>query len=99
MKKTANVAELKNNISAYLREVQRGSEVIVSVRNRPVAKLVPINFDDDYDAEEVELIAKGILRPPQIDERVPDSFWEEDLPYVPGNRAIEVLLEERYGED
>ena len=97
--KSANIAELKNNISRYISDVRRGEEIIVKDRNRPVAKLVPINLDDDYDAEGMELIAKGIMRPPQTVERLPDSFWEKDLPYVPGNRAIEVILEERYGDD
>ena len=94
--KTANIAQLKNGLSAYLAEVKRGGEVLVSERNVPFAKIVPLDYTDDYEAEELELIAKGIMRPPQSREPMPDSFWEEDLPFVPGNRAIEVLLEERY---
>jgi prevent-host-death family protein len=97
--KTANIAELKNHLSVYLNEVKRGGQVLVSERNVPFAKIVPLNQTDDYEAEEMELIAKGIMRPAQTSERLPDSFWEEDLPYVPGNRAIEVLMEERYGDD
>jgi prevent-host-death family protein len=94
--KTANIAELKNGLSAYLAEVKRGGQVLVSERNVPFAKIVPIDYTDDYDAEELELIAKGLMSPPRSREKMPDSFWEEDLPFVPGNRAIEVLLEERY---
>jgi len=92
--KTANIAELKNHLSVYLAEVKRGGEVLVSERNVPFAKIVPLRNTDDYDAEEMELVAKGIITLPEIDEPLPDSFWD-DLPYVPGNRAIEVLLEER----
>jgi prevent-host-death family protein len=94
--KTANIAELKNSLSKYLEEVKRGGQVLVSERNVPFAKIVPLNYTDDYEAAELELIAKGIMRPPQSHELMPDSFWEEELPYVRGNRAIEVLLEERY---
>lgn len=94
--KTANIAELKNGLSKYLAEVKRGGQVLVSDRNVPFAKIVPFELSDDYDAELRELIAQGIIRPPQSTEPLPDSFWEEDLPFVPGNRAIEVLLEERY---
>ncbi len=94
--KTTNIAELKNHLSVYLNEVKRGGEVLVSDRNVPFAKIVPLRNTDDYDAEEMELVAKGIISLPESDEPLPDSFWEEDLPFVPGNRAIEVLLEERY---
>ena len=37
--KTVGIKELKNNLSAYLREVRRGVRVFVSDRNRIVAKL------------------------------------------------------------
>jgi len=95
--KTANIAELKNGLSKYLAEVKRGGEILVKDRNVPFAKIVPFSYDeDDYDAEERDLIARGIMRPPENPTPLPDSFWEEDLPYVPGNRAIEVILEERY---
>ncbi len=97
--KTANIAELKNRLSVYLNEVKRGGEVLVSERNVPFAKIVPLNRTDDYEAEEMELVARGIISLPEIDEPLPDSFWEEDLPFVPGNRAVEVILEERYGDD
>ena len=92
--KTANIAELKNGLSAYLAEVKRGGEVIVSNRNVPFAKIVPLGNTDDYDVEKRKLISKGLLRPAK--RKLPDSFWEEDLPFVDGNRAIDVLLEERY---
>lgn len=92
--KTANIAQLKNGLSKYLEEVKRGGQVLVSERNVPFAKIVPIDYTDDYDAEQAELIAQGLMIPAK--EKLPDSFWEEDLPFVEGNRAIEVLLEERY---
>ncbi len=92
--KTANIAELKNGLSAYLAEVKRGGQVLVSERNVPFAKIVPIDYTHDYNAEEAELIAQGLMIPAK--EKLPDSFWEEDLPVVERNRAIEVLLEERY---
>ena len=94
--KTANIGELKNNLSSFLAEVKRGGEVLVSDRNVPFAKIVPLNRTDDYEAEELELVAKGLMSLPEDDSPLPDSFWDDDLPYVPGNRAIEVLLEERY---
>lgn len=93
--KTANIAELKNHLSAYLAEVKRGGEVLVSDRNVPFAKIVPLNYTDDYEAEELELVAKGIMTLPEIDEPLPDSFWEEERPNVPLEKILEIIREER----
>lgn len=37
--KTVGIKDLKNNLSAYLREVRRGTRVLVSDRNEVVAEL------------------------------------------------------------
>ena len=94
--KTANIAELKNGLSAYLAEVKRGGQILVSDRNVPFAKIVPLGLSDGYDAEEMDLVANGLMSLPEEDSPLPDSFWEDDLPYVPGNLAIEMLLKDRY---
>ncbi len=95
--KTANIAELKNGLSAYLAEVKRGGQVLVSERNVPFAKIVPIDYTDDYEAEELDLIAKGILRPPLDRNPLPDAFWDDDddLPNVPLEKILEVIREDR----
>jgi prevent-host-death family protein len=41
MSDTVGVAELRQNLSRYLRRVQRGERLIVTDRNRPVAELGP----------------------------------------------------------
>lgn len=41
MSHTVGVAELRQNLSHYLREVQRGERLLVTDRNRPVAELGP----------------------------------------------------------
>jgi prevent-host-death family protein len=42
--KTVKIAELKDRLSAHIRAVERGtvSEVIVTDRDRPVARIVPV---------------------------------------------------------
>ena len=95
--KTANIAELKNGLSAFLAEVKRGGQVIVSERNVPFAKIVPFSYDeDDYSAEERELIARGILRPPADPTPLTDDFWEDgELPDVPLETVLRIIREER----
>lgn len=92
---TANIAELKNRLSAYLAEVKKGGEVIVSERNVPFAKIVPLRNTDDYDAEELDLVARGIMSLPETDEPLPDSFWDEERPTVPLDRILQVIRDER----
>ena len=61
---SVQIADLKNNLSAYLRKVRTGEEVIICDRKSPIAKIVPLGTSD-LDLEERELIAKGILRLPK----------------------------------
>lgn len=94
--KTANIAELKNGLSAYLAEVKRGGQVLVSERNVPFAKIVPLGLSDDYDAEEMELVAKGLMTLPEDDSPLPDDFWDDDdLPSIPLEKILEVIREDR----
>lgn len=41
MNDTVGVAELRQNLSRYLRRVERGERLLVTDRNRPVAELGP----------------------------------------------------------
>ncbi len=38
----AKISELKNSLSAYLRQVKSGESVLILDRDTPVARLVPI---------------------------------------------------------
>jgi prevent-host-death family protein len=96
LSKGANIAELKNNLSVYLKDVKNGGEVIVSERNVPFAKIVPFVDTDEYETEEQKLVAEGILAPPTNVRPLPDSFWEDkDLPNVPMDVILKVIREER----
>ena len=65
--KSVKIGELKNHLSAYLKDVQRGEEVIVCDNNKPVARILPFPkaTAGSYEAERQELIARGVLRPRQ----------------------------------
>lgn len=62
---TVNVAELKNNLSHYLRLVQQGNEITVKDRERVIARIVPAAPSTDYDKELLELAAQGKIKLPQ----------------------------------
>jgi len=68
--KTVGVKELKNNLSAYLREVRAGARVLVSDRNRVVAELheplAAYAIDDPIDPIVAEWIETGVVSPPTV---------------------------------
>lgn len=41
--RTVRIAELKDRLSEYLRAVEGGAEVVVTHRNRPIARIVPLD--------------------------------------------------------
>lgn len=94
--KKANIGELKTHLSLYVKGVKNGGKVLITERNKPVAKIVPLDDDDLYESEEEQLIAEGILLPPKSSKGLPDSFWDSrDLPSVPLDVILKVIREER----
>jgi len=75
------VRVLKNNLSRYLADVGDGTEVTVTDRGGPVARLVRVEASVDHLSD---LIASGTVRPPQtrsrrLPKRVPASGSVSDL--------------------
>jgi hypothetical protein len=76
--KTVGVKELKNNLSAYLREVRRGVRVLVSDRNRIIAELhepgVHYGTDEKVDPVLAAWVEAGVVTlPSRPKEPLPDS--------------------------
>ncbi len=91
--RTVNIADLKNNLSAHLKRVRAGEELLVKDRNRPIARLVPLDLGEDLDAEEVELAAAGLIRLPTSNLR--DTFWKMPAPRVSFEVAVSSVVSER----
>ena len=45
------IREAKMNLSKYLKQVQKGNELIITDRGRPIGKIVPIQ-DEDLSVED-----------------------------------------------
>ena len=59
---TVGVAELRQNLSKYLRRVEQGERLVVTDRNRPVAELGPApTTGSALD----RLVAEGKVKPPK----------------------------------
>jgi prevent-host-death family protein len=61
------VRELKDRLSHYLRTVRQGESVVVTIRGKPVARLVPISprgkavLSPELEEQMWELVAEGFL--------------------------------------
>ena len=91
--KTATISEAKNHLSELLARVKQGETVLILDRDKPVARIVPIEVTDRTDDERLaDLERRGVIRraatpprktlPPQI-----------ELPE--GVSILEALLRER----
>lgn len=58
------IRQFKSHLGRYLREVEAGDSLTVTVRNRPVAKVIPIRARGK-EAEEAlhSLVEQGLIRP------------------------------------
>jgi len=68
-----NVAELKNQLSAYLHQARAREELLVRDRNIPIAKIIPLQ-EEDAEGDELSLVASGQMTLPKKPFR-DDRFW------------------------
>lgn len=74
MKASIAVSELKRNLSDYVRRVQSGERLAITVRGRLVAELVPAH--EARRSRFDELVAAGVIRPP-IESGDPCEDWPD----------------------
>lgn len=90
---TVNIAELKSNLSAFLEQVRNGEELIVKDRNRPIARLMPLEAGEDLDAEEEVLVGAGLMRLPL--EAKSDEFFDLPASDVSLETIRQIIRDER----
>lgn len=94
--KTATISDAKNNLSAYIDLVRQGETVVILDRNKPVARLTPIDraIDLDDEARLAELERKGVLRRAEVR---PSRRLLKSLPPAPKIKGdlLAVLIAER----
>jgi prevent-host-death family protein len=92
--KSVNIGTLKNQLSAYLKIVRKGEEVVVRDRNVPVARILPFTLalppEGDHEAEAAYLVATGQMTPAR-QEMNWESFWALPRPTVSDEAANEAI--------
>lgn len=91
MSATVGIAELRQNLSRYLRRVERGERLVVTDRNRPVAELGP---PPTTGAAVDRLIAEGRVSPP-VRRGLPDPVQLDGDPHALSNALDEIRGERR----
>jgi prevent-host-death family protein len=89
--RSANIAELRDRLTQYLREVRAGAEIIVRDRQRPIAKIVPLTVDDDPD--DAALVAAGLMQKAQ--RSLPAAFWRTRRAAVSVRAAAAAVSDDR----
>ena len=90
--RAVSIADLKNNLSAHLARVRAGEEILVRDRHTPIAKIVPLAAGD-AGADELALAGEGKVRLPR--KPLPATIRKSLGPRVAGDRALDILCEER----
>jgi prevent-host-death family protein len=89
--RSTNIADLRNRLTQYLKEVRAGEEIVVRDRQRPIAKIIPFSVeDDDSDAD---LVAAGLMR--KGTGKLPASFWKTRRPSVPLDAVVAAVSADR----
>ncbi len=90
MEKTVGIGELRQNLSRYLRRVERGERLLVTDRNRPIAELGP---PPTTGAALDRLIAEGRVSRP-LRRGLPEPLLLDGDPYAL-SRALDEIRGER----
>ena len=95
--KTASISEAKNRVSAYIDLVRRGESVLITDRNRPVARLEPLSPGEPESDEALlaDLERRGVIRRAAI--RPGKGFLKRlpPAPKVKGDGLLRALRADR----
>lgn len=91
--KTASVSQLKMSLSAYLRQVKTGEEVLITEHGRPIARLLPIENPASLSEHLQDMEKKGLLK--RGEKPLPVNFWDLPRPADPKGTVRSTVLGER----
>ena len=90
---TTTVSKLKMSLSAYLRQVKAGEEVVITKHGRPIARLLPFASSAPLPEYLQDLEEKGLLK--RGEKPLPKDFWDLPRPADPQAAVRSAVLRER----
>jgi prevent-host-death family protein len=91
--KTTAISELKARLSEYLDQVKAGSEVLITDRGKPVAKIVPVSGRDRPRQALSKMEKKGVIK--LGTGKLPRNFWTAERGEDAEGLVLRALIEER----
>jgi len=93
--KTAAISKLKAYLSDYLEQVKAGTEVLITDRGRPVARLVPISRVKPTKEALARMEKQGLIK--LGSGKIAKDFWNLPRAQDPEGLVLKALLDEREG--
>lgn len=90
---TTTVSKLKMSISACLRQVKDGEELLITEHGRPVARLLPVADIASLPEHLAEMERKGLLK--RAEKSLPDDFRNLPRPADPEAAMRSAVSRER----
>jgi prevent-host-death family protein len=91
--KSATISQAKNHLSELLARVKRGETVLILERDRPIARIVPVEASDRADEERLaDLERRGIIRRAS---RPPRKTLPPPIDWPEGDSLLDALLRDR----
>jgi prevent-host-death family protein len=78
-----NVTELRRHLQSYLRQVQKGGEILITSHGKTIARLAPARDEDEMEAARRRLFAlrdKSILG--DVIDPIEDVNWTADADHL-----------------
>ena len=91
--KTATVSQLKMLLSAFLRQVKTGEEVLITEHGRPIARLLPMANPESLSEHLQDMEKKGLLK--RGEKPLPTDFWDLPRPADPQGTVRSAVISER----
>ena len=89
----AAVSKFRAHLRNYLNQVKAGTEVLITDRGKPVARLVPISRTKAAGESLTWMEKQGLIK--LGSGKLPKNFWAMPRPEDPEGLVLKALLEER----
>jgi prevent-host-death family protein len=91
--KTTAISDLKAHLSEYLDQVKAGTEVMITDRGKPVAKIVPVSGRNRPRQALSRMEKKGLMK--LGTGKLPKNFWTSARGEDVSGLVLKALIEDR----